>query len=218
MFEGRGAAESRHTMTVCSKCGTQVLDGTTFCPQCGAPIAAPPPQQPQYPPSQYPPQQPYGGQQPYAGQPSYGGQQYAGQQPPYGAPQQGYVPPQQPYGYAAPPTTSGLQENVAGLLCYLLGWLTGIIFLLIDRRPFVRFHAAQSIVVFGTLFVLRIILSFFWIGSYHYGFFGIHLLISGLLAVVTLVAWVVLMIFAYQGKRYEVPVAAGLAKSLAGSV
>src|SRR5271168_4848989 len=70
-------------------------------------------------------------------------------------------------GASAPPPvamtpagTSGLQENVAGLLCYLLGWLTGIIFLLIDKRPFVRFHAAQSIVVFGALFVIRVILSF----------------------------------------------------------
>ena len=43
---------------------------------------------------------------------------------------------------------TGLSENVAGLLCYILGWITGLIFLLIDKRPFVRFHAAQSIVVF----------------------------------------------------------------------
>lgn len=218
MFQGRGAAESRHAVTLCSKCGTQVLDGTTFCPQCGAPIAAAPPQQPQYPPSQYPPQQPYGGQQPYTGQPPYSGQQYAGQQPPCGGPQPGYVPPQQPYGYPPQPAASGLQENVAGLLCYLLGWLTGIIFLLIDKRPFVRFHAAQSIVVFGTLFVLRIILTFFWIGSYHYGFFGIHLIISFALGILTLLAWVILMIFAYQGKRYEVPLVGGIARSLAGSV
>ena len=43
----------------------------------------------------------------------------------------------------------GMSENVAGLLCYVLGWVTGIIFFLIDKRPFVRFHAAQSIVVFA---------------------------------------------------------------------
>jgi hypothetical protein len=41
---------------------------------------------------------------------------------------------------AAP--TEGIAENVAGLLCYLVGWVTGIIFLLIDKRPFVKFHAA----------------------------------------------------------------------------
>ena len=45
--------------------------------------------------------------------------------------------------------TSGLEENVAGLLCYVLGWVTGLIFFLIDKRPFVKFHAAQSIVHVG---------------------------------------------------------------------
>jgi uncharacterized membrane protein len=119
------------------------------------------------------------------------------------------------------PAVSGLQENVAGLLCYLVGWLTGIIFLLVDKRPFVRFHAAQSIVVFGFLFVLRLVLGYMWIGGSYYGgagFWGIHLLLSSLLGLVTLVAWIVLMIMAYQGKRFEVPVAAGVAKSLAGKV
>ncbi len=50
---------------------------------------------------------------------------------------------------AAANPTEGLQENVAGLLCYAAAWVTGIIFLLIDKRPWVKFHAAQSIVVFG---------------------------------------------------------------------
>src|SRR6202790_5851280 len=54
---------------------------------------------------------------------------------------------------------SGLSENVAGLLCYALGWITGIIFFLIDKRPYVRFHAAQSIVVFGGLHVLNIVVG-----------------------------------------------------------
>jgi len=54
----------------------------------------------------------------------------------------------------APAGTSGLSENTAGLLCYLLGWITGLIFYLIDKRPYVRFHAAQSIVVFGGLNIL----------------------------------------------------------------
>jgi len=115
---------------------------------------------------------------------------------------------------AAP--ASGLAENVAGLLCYLLGWLTGLIFLLIDKRPFVRFHAAQSIVVFGALFILRMVFWFGWFGSW--GLFSLWALLSILLSLVTLVAWIVLMVFAYQGKMFEVPVAAGIAKSIAGSV
>ena len=116
----------------------------------------------------------------------------------------------------APAGTSGLQENVAGLLCYLLGWLTGIIFLLIDKRPFVRFHASQSIVVFGALFIIRMILSFGILGTGLYGF-GLWSMISMLVSLITLVAWIVLMIMAYQGKMFEVPIAAPLAKNIAGS-
>src|SRR5271154_4203901 len=67
------------------------------------------------------------------------------------------VPPPPPSpGWPPAAPASGLQENVAGMLCYVLGWITGIVFLLIDKRPFVRFHAAQSIVVFGFLSLLRL--------------------------------------------------------------
>jgi len=111
---------------------------------------------------------------------------------------------------------SGLQENLAGCLCYALGWLTGIIFLLIDRRPFVRFHAAQSIVVFGALTIIRFLLRFGFSGGY-FGFFSFVGLLSLLVSLVTFVAWLVLMVFAYQGKWYEVPVAGGIAKSIAGN-
>jgi len=117
---------------------------------------------------------------------------------------------------AAAPVTSSLQENVAGLLCYVLGWVTGIVFLLIDKRPFVRFHAAQSIVVFGFLSLVRIVISFGLLGG-RYGLFSLWALISMLVSIVTLVAWIGLMIFAYQGKWYEVPGAGGIAKNIAGS-
>jgi uncharacterized membrane protein len=65
-----------------------------------------------------------------------------------------------PAGGSSASPTEGLAENVAGLFCYVLGWLTGIIFLMIDKRPWVRFHAAQSIAVFGGLTVIRIALIF----------------------------------------------------------
>lgn len=118
---------------------------------------------------------------------------------------------------AAVPASTGLKENVAGLLCYVLGWLTGIVFLLIDKRPFVRFHAAQSIVVFGSLTILRVILSFGFFGPAGIGFYSLWALLALLVALVTFVAWVFLMVTAYQGKQVEVPIAAGIAKSLAGS-
>ena len=118
---------------------------------------------------------------------------------------------------AGPATAVGLQENVASTLCYVLGWLTGIIFLLIDKRPLVRFHAAQSIVVFGVLFLIRLVLTFGILGSGYYAAFSFWALLSLLLSLVTLIAWIVLMAMAYQGKRVEVPVAAGIAKSIAGN-
>jgi len=115
----------------------------------------------------------------------------------------------------AAPATTGLTQNVAGLLCYLLGWLTGIIFFLIDKRPFVRFHAAQSIVVFGGLMIIRIVLTFGWFASY--GFFSLWSLVSLAVSLLTLILWIYLMVTAYQGKTVEIPIAAGIAKSLAGN-
>lgn len=115
----------------------------------------------------------------------------------------------------------GMAENVAGLLCYVLGWVTGIIFYLIDKRPFVRFHAAQSIVVFGGLHILEIVLGifFFRVGFMMmggYGAFGIGSALYGLIGLVALILWILLMVKAYQHEKFEVPIAAGIAKSFAG--
>ncbi|MGH9678778.1 MAG: zinc-ribbon domain-containing protein, partial [Candidatus Acidiferrales bacterium] len=120
--------------------------------------------------------------------------------------------------HAAQSTSTGMAENVAGLLCYLLGWLTGIIFFLIDKRPFVRFHAAQSMVVFGGLFAIRIVIgAFFGAGFFMsgFGFFGMMGALYGLIALVSIVLWILLMVKAYQGEKFEVPLAAGLAKTIA---
>jgi uncharacterized membrane protein len=52
-------------------------------------------------------------------------------------------------------TAIGLDENIAGVLTYSLGWITGLAFLVVERENrFVRFHAIQSTLVFGTLCVL----------------------------------------------------------------
>jgi uncharacterized membrane protein len=124
-----------------------------------------------------------------------------------------------PAPQSAQNTTTGLAENVAGLLCYLVGWLTGIIFFLIDKRPFVRFHAAQSIVVFGGLFAIRLVLGAFFGASFYmsgFGFLGMMGALYGLIALVGIVLWILLMVKAYQGEKFEVPLAAGLAKTIAG--
>jgi uncharacterized membrane protein len=105
-------------------------------------------------------------------------------------------------------SSEGLAENVAGLLCYVLGWVTGLIFLLIDKRPWVKFHAAQSIAVFGGLTIIRIGLLFMS-----------HLLgwaIFALIGLVSFVLWIFLMIKAYQHETVRIPIAADIADSLAG--
>jgi uncharacterized membrane protein len=114
---------------------------------------------------------------------------------------------------------SGLAENVAGLLCYVLGWVTGLIFFLTDKRPFVRFHAAQSIVVFGALMILRIIIGMMFVTSGLAGIgtgFSVGIMLSGLLSIVGLILWILLMVKAYQGERYRLPIAAEFADKLAG--
>jgi len=105
-------------------------------------------------------------------------------------------------------TSTGLEENVAGLLCYVLGWISGLVFILMEKEnKFVRFHAMQSIIVFGTIFVARFILG--WIPF-------IGWIISWLLYVLALVLWIVLMIKAYQGAKFKLPWAGDLAEKQVG--
>ncbi len=124
--------------------------------------------------------------------------------------------------YPAATTSSGLSENAAACLSYVLGWVTGVIFYLIDRRPYVRFHAAQSIVTFGGLHLIRIVLGMvfgfgFFYGGYggHFGGWGIGLLLISLIGLLSFVLWIVLMIKAYQGERFMVPIAGDIAVNLA---
>ena len=116
---------------------------------------------------------------------------------------------------------TGLDPNVAGALSYLLGPITGILFYLLeDDDEFVRFHGAQSTIVFGGLFVFSIGMSVLltvlaaipvvgWIAGAVLG------LASILLAPVAFVAWVFLMYKAYQGAEYSVPIAGPYARKYA---
>lgn len=126
-----------------------------------------------------------------------------------------------------PVARSGMSETTAAVLSYVLGWITGIIFFLIDRRPYVRFHAAQSIVTFGGLHIIRMLIAgifgFGWwfgggfgLGYHHLGGFGIGLLLLILLGIVGFILWIVCMVKAAQGERFMVPVAGEIAQNLAG--
>ena len=116
---------------------------------------------------------------------------------------------------------TGLDSNVAGALSYLLGPITGVLFYVMEPEDaFVRFHAAQSTVLFGGLFVASIVLSVAltalalvpvvgWIAA---AVLGVGSLI---LSPVALVAWAFLMYKAYTGSEYEVPVVASYARRYA---
>lgn len=110
-----------------------------------------------------------------------------------------------------------LDENVAALLSYIFGWVTGLIFLLIDKRPNVQFHARQSITTFGGLTVIHLLLLPVFGLSLLAGW-GIFAMLTWLVDIIGVVLWVVCMIKAYQGVRFRVPVAADLSEKIFGKV
>jgi uncharacterized membrane protein len=102
--------------------------------------------------------------------------------------------------------TFGLDENIASAACYVLGWLTGIIFFIMEKEnKTVRFHAMQSIITFLGLGIIAVVIGFI-------PFIG---LISLLLWLVMLVLWIVLMLKAYQGEKFKLPVIGDIAEKQA---
>ena len=113
-------------------------------------------------------------------------------------------------------TSTGMQANVAALVSYAAGWITGLIFFLMEKdNKFVRFHALQSIIVFGALSVLGVILSIlfqFFMMVHLYFMFQFLALISKLLWFAALILWIILMIKAYQGDYFKLPIAGDIAE------
>ncbi|MBN4064966.1 DUF4870 domain-containing protein [Dehalococcoides mccartyi] len=104
-----------------------------------------------------------------------------------------------------PKTNLGTTQNVAGLLAYVLMWLTGIIFLLTEKEnDFVRFHAMQSIVIFVPLTIASMIVGFLPI---------IGGLVGVILQITTIIIWLFMMYQAFQGNRYKLPYAGEFAET-----
>lgn len=99
---------------------------------------------------------------------------------------------------------TGLEPNIAGLLCYVLGWVSGLVFLLLEKKDkFVRFHAIQSIIVFGAMSVLYAVLFWIPIIGWVFGY---------LICALAFVLWILLMVKAYRGHMYKVFIAGGIAE------
>jgi uncharacterized membrane protein len=101
-------------------------------------------------------------------------------------------------------TSTGMNQNVAGLLCYLAGWITGLIFFLIEKENrFVRFHAMQSIITFGSLTVLFMVIGFMPF---------VNLILVPILAILQVILWIILMVKAYQGELFKLPMIGEIAE------
>ncbi|MBP9814184.1 DUF4870 domain-containing protein [Candidatus Woesebacteria bacterium] len=88
-------------------------------------------------------------------------------------------------------------ENLMGAASYLLGFVTGIVMLLIEKQSkFVRFHAMQSTLLFAGVFVANIVLGFVPILGWLVGLF---------LSFAAFILWIVCMWKAFQGEMYKVP-------------
>lgn len=92
--------------------------------------------------------------------------------------------------------STGLDKNTAAALSYVVFFVSGLFFFIFEKDPFVRFHAMQSIIVFGFLFVLQ------W-------FFTLSIIfvpINSLVVLVSFVLWLILIYKAWSGEMWEVPI------------
>ncbi|HLW51751.1 MAG TPA: DUF4870 domain-containing protein [Candidatus Angelobacter sp.] len=121
-----------------------------------------------------------------------------------------------------PAATTGMANNVAGLLCYVFGWITGLIFLLIEpykNDKFVRFHAFQSIFfnvgLIGVYIALAILGAVLGLVTK-----GLSIVLMGplfmLLWLAIVITWIVLMVKAYNNQTFKLPIIGELAAKQAG--
>jgi uncharacterized membrane protein len=106
-------------------------------------------------------------------------------------------------------TSTGLSPNIAGLLCYVAGWITGIIFFVLEQKnKFVRFHAAQSIVAFGTITVAGIIFGLIPVVGDAF---------STIIGIIGFIVWIIMIVKASNGEWYKLPWAGDVAEKIVAS-
>lgn len=120
-------------------------------------------------------------------------------------------------------SSTGLDENIAALLSYIFGWVSGLIFFLIEKDSrLVRFHAMQSI-LFNVLILVLVFV--FWILTFILVLIGaaigdvlgtIFSLLATLLWLVfsvgILIAWILCLVKAFQGQYFKLPIIGNFAE------
>lgn len=130
-------------------------------------------------------------------------------------------PPPPPPGQrppAASQSSTGLDPKLAGMLCYILGIITGLIFFLIEKsNGVVRFHAAQSIVFSGSVIVLWIVLAILGviIATISWTLGNLYSLLTLIVWLGFFVLWVVLLIKGYSGEKWKLPILGDIAERMA---
>ena len=118
-------------------------------------------------------------------------------------------------------TSLNLEENIESMLCYIGAWITGIIFIALEKEnKTVKFHAKQSLFLFLPLTIIAPIIGWIgapkWTGGWYYGHFdpGIAALVwlSWIIYLIILVLFIVLIVTAYQGKKLKIPIVGDLAE------
>ncbi len=125
-----------------------------------------------------------------------------------GSPAGATQPPPLP---GAAPATGGIPENIAAALCYLIGFITGVLFLVLEpynRNKTIRFHAFQSI-------FLNVAWVAFWVVS-AVVFHRLLFLLAPLISLGFFILWLYLMLKAYQGSKVVLPVIGPMAQQQAG--
>jgi uncharacterized membrane protein len=124
-------------------------------------------------------------------------------------------PPSGPPSSPVPAGSTGLAPNVASFLCYLFTWVTGLIFLLIEKNnKVVRFHAIQAIglgVAWTVLWIITIPLGVVPVLGIFFRIFAYLILALGMF-----ILWIVMMVTAYQGKMIRLPIIGDIAAKSAG--
>jgi uncharacterized membrane protein len=177
-------------MAFCANCGAEVQG--RFCAKCGTPLSA-------------------GGEESYAGSQA--------QQPPPGAQPYGSGSSQTPPGAQPYSSTQagGLTENVAGALCYVLGLITGILFLVLapySQNKFVRFHAFQAI-FFHLAWIVLWMVDMIIMAAMPDVFGIINALLWLVIAMGGLALWIFCIVKAFNHQRFKIPVIGDLAEKQA---
>ena len=166
----------------CSKCGAENPDNAKFCSKCGADLAA--------------------------SVKTSKGEAKSKAEPAKG--KAVATKPEAKVSDTGTESSTGMSANVAGLLCYVATWVTGIVFVLLEKKStYVKFHAWQSIMTFGVLFVAWLILSTLLgaIGAmtFSHGLIIFAGVMNVVLWVIQLGLWITLIITAATGRMWKVP-------------